>query len=172
MLDLRPYMHPNFMGVDYTTMQQQFINEQAAMFIGGSWEIGLFKEQNKDLDFDIFVAPPSNAGTTPWVSSYNDGNYGVNAKTPYMDAALKFIQFTATREFGQMFTDMLAQLSAVPGVEVRDPILKHVQELSRTATPYIMLLGFRLQAPTGSTVVESALESMLRVSNGSAHDGD
>ncbi len=161
LLELRPYMHPNFMGVDYATMQQLFINEQAAMFIGGAWEIGFFKAQNKDLDFDVFVVPPAKAGQTPWVSSYNDGNYGVYAKTPNPEAALKFIRFTATREFGQMFTDMLAQLSAVPGVEVKDPILKHVQELSRKATPYIMLVGFRWQAPTGSTLLQSALQAMM-----------
>jgi len=161
LLELRPYMHPNFMGVDYATMQQLFISEQAAMFIGGSWEIGFFRAQNRNLDFDIFAAPPLRAGQTPWVSSFNDGNYGINAKTPSMEAALKFIRFTATREFGQMFTDLLAQNSAVPGVVIKDPVLKRVQELNRKATPYIMLVGFRWQAPTGSTLLQSALQAMM-----------
>jgi len=161
LLDLRPYMHPNFMGVDYVTMQQLFINEQAAMFIGGSWEIGFFKAQNKNLDFDVFAGPPLKAGQIPWVSSFNDGNYGINAKTPYMEQALKFIRFTATREFGQMLTDMLAQNSAVPGVVIKDPVLKHVQEMNRKATPYIMLVGFRWQAPTGSTLLQNALQAMM-----------
>lgn len=161
MLELRPYMHQNFMGVDYATMQQLFLNEQAAMFIGGSWEIGFFKAQNKDLDFDVFAVPPLRAGQVPWVSAFNDGNYGVNAKTPSMDAAIKFIRFTATREFGQMFTDMLAQTSAVPGVVIKDSVLRHVQEMGRKATPYIMLVGFRWQAPTGSTLLQSALQAMM-----------
>lgn len=161
MLELRPYLHQNFMGVDYATMQQLFLNEQAAMFVGGSWEIGFFKAQNKDLDFDVFASPPAKAGQVPWVSSFNDGNYGVNAKSANKDAALKFIRFTATREFGQMFTDMLAQTSAVPGVVIKDPILKHVQEMQRKATPYIMLVGFRWQAPTGSTLLQSALQGMM-----------
>lgn len=161
MLELRPYMHPNFMGVDYATMQQLFMNEQAAMFIGGAWEIGFFKAQNKDLAFDVFAAPSAKAGQAPWVSAYNDGNYGIYAMTPNRMAALKFIRFTATKEFGQMFTDLLAQLSAVPGVEVKDPILKHVQELSRKSTPYIMLVGFRWKAPTGSTLLQSALQAMM-----------
>ena len=161
MLELRPYMHQNFMGVDYATMQQLFLSEQAAMFIGGSWEIGFFKAQNKHLDFDVFAAPPLKAGQLPWVSSFNDGKYGVNAKTPYMDAAKKFIRFTASREFGQMFTDMLAQNSAVPGVVIKDPVLKHVQEMNRKATPYIMLVGFRWQAPTGSTLLQNALQAMM-----------
>lgn len=161
MLELRSYMHPSFMGIDYATMQQLFINEQAAMFIGGAWEIGFFKSQNKDLELDVFAAPPAKVGQAPWVSAYNDGNYGINAKTPNLTAALKFIRFTATKEFGQMFTDLLAQLSAVPGVEVTDPILKHVQELSRKSTPYMMLVGFRWQAPTGSTLLQSGLQAMM-----------
>src|SRR3972149_2853194 len=69
MLELRPYMHQSFMGVDYATMQQLFLNEQAAMFIGGSWEIGFFKSQNKNLDFDVFAAPSEKADQIPWVSS-------------------------------------------------------------------------------------------------------
>lgn len=161
LLELRPYMPPTFMGVDYATMQQLFLNEQAAMFIGGSWEIGFFKAQNKALEFDVFASPPVKAGTVPWVSSFNDGNYGINAKTPYMEQAKKFIRFTATREFGQMFTDLLAQMSAVPGVVVKDPVLKHVQEMNRKATPYIMLVGFRWQAPTGSTLLQNALQAMM-----------
>ncbi|MGQ0571120.1 MAG: extracellular solute-binding protein [Armatimonadota bacterium] len=161
MLDLRPYMPQGFMGVDYATMQQLFLNEQAAMFIGGSWEIGFFKAQNKNLDFSVFAAPPQRADQIPWVSSFADGNYGVNAKTPNLEAAIKFIRFTATQEFGQMFTDMLAQTSAVPGVVIKDPALQAVQAMNRKATPYIMLVGFRWQAPTGSTLLQSALQGMM-----------
>ncbi|MGH2426663.1 MAG: hypothetical protein ACRDF1_10355 [bacterium] len=98
------------------------------------------------------------AGTS-W--TYADGNYGIYAKTPYMDAAMKFIRFTATREFGQMFADMLAQASAVPGVVFKDPVLRHVQELARKSTPYVMLVGFRRQAPTGSTLLQSGLQAMM-----------
>jgi len=172
MLDLRPYMPQGFMGVDYATMQQLFLNEQAAMFIGGSWEIGFFKAQNKNLDFSVFAAPPQRADQIPWVSSFADGNYGINAKTPYMEAALKFIRFTATQEFGQMFTDLLAQASPVPGVVIKDPVLQQVQAMNRKATPYIMLVGFRWQAPTGSTLLQSALQGMLAGSITPAQVGD
>lgn len=161
MLELRPYMPTGFMGVDYATMQQMFINEQAAMFIGGSWEIGFFKAQNKNLDFGVFPGPTERADQIPWVSSYADGNYGINAKTANTEAALKFIRFTATLEFGQMFTDLLAQMSAVPGVVVKNPQLQQVQAMNRKATPYIMLVGFRWQAPTGSTLLQSALQGMM-----------
>jgi raffinose/stachyose/melibiose transport system substrate-binding protein len=172
LLDLRPYMPQGFMGVDYPTMQQLFLNEQAAMFIGGSWEIGFFKQQNKNLDFGVFAAPPERADQIPWVSSFADGNYGINAKTPYMDAAMKFIRFTATQEWGQMFTDMLAQISPVPGVVIKDPVLLQVQAMNRKATPYIMLVGFRWQAPTGSTLLQSALQAMMAGQMTPAQVGD
>jgi raffinose/stachyose/melibiose transport system substrate-binding protein len=161
MLELRPYMPQGFMGVDYPTMQQLFLNEQAAMFIGGSWEIGFFKAQNKNLDFGVFALPPEKADQVPWVSSFADGNYGVNAKTQHLDAATKFVRFTATQEFGQMFTDMLAQISAVPGVQIKDPNLQAVQAMNRKSTPYIMLVGFRWQTPTGSTLLQSSLQAMM-----------
>lgn len=172
LLELRPYMPTGFMGVDYATMQQLFINEQAAMFIGGAWEIGFFKAQNKNLEFSVFPGPPEKPDQVPWVSSFADGNYGINAKTPYMEAALKFIRFTATQEFGQMFTDYLAQTSAVPGVVIKDPVLKEVQAMNRKATPYIMLVGFRWQAPTGSTLLQSALQAMLAGTMTPAQVGD
>jgi len=172
MLELRPYMPQGFMGVDYATMQQLFLNEQAAMFIGGSWEIGFFKAQNKNLDFGVFAAPPARAGDIPWVSSFADGNYGINAKTSQMEAALKFIRFTATTEFGQMFTDLLAQASPVPGVVIKDPVLQQVQAMNRKATPYIMLVGFRWQTPTGSTLLANALQAMLAGSMTPAQVGD
>jgi raffinose/stachyose/melibiose transport system substrate-binding protein len=172
MLELRPYMPQGFMGVDYPTMQQLFINEQAAMFIGGIWELGFFKDQNKNLDIDVFPGPPARADQVPWVSSFADGNYGINAKTPYMDAAVKFIRFTATQEFGQMFTDMLKQISAVPGVKMTDPVLQRVQGMNRKATPYIMLVGFRWQTPTGSTLLQSALQAMMAGQMTPAQVGD
>ncbi len=172
MLELRPYMPQGFMGVDYATMQQLFLNEQAAMFIGGSWEIGFFKAQNKNLDFGVFAAPPQRGDQIPWVSSFADGNYGINAKTSHMEAALKFIRFTATQEFGQMFTDLLAQASPVPGVVIKDPVLQQVQAMNRKATPYIMLVGFRWQAPTGSTLLQSALQGMLAGTMTPAQVGD
>ena len=53
MQEIRPYMSQGFMGIAYTDMQQLFINEQAAMFIGGIWELGYFKSQNGSLDIGV-----------------------------------------------------------------------------------------------------------------------
>jgi raffinose/stachyose/melibiose transport system substrate-binding protein len=158
---IRPFMPQNYMGVGYTDMQQLFINEQAAMYVGGIFELGYFQTHNKDLQMGIMPGPVAAASDTPWVSSYDDGNYGVNAKTRSMDVALKFIRFTATREWGQAFTDQLKQISAVPGIQVHDPLLQQAVAYMRHSTPYLMLVGFRWQNPTGSDLIQSDLQGMF-----------
>jgi raffinose/stachyose/melibiose transport system substrate-binding protein len=161
MEEIRPSMPQGFMGVSYTDMQQLFINEQAAMFIGGIWELGYFQSQNSSLDIGVMPGPVAKAGDTPWVSSYDDGNYGVNAKSAHMDLALKFIRFTATKDWGQAFTDQLKQISAGPGVTIHDPQLQQVQMWMRHATPYIMLVGFRWKNPTGSELIQNDLQGLF-----------
>jgi raffinose/stachyose/melibiose transport system substrate-binding protein len=161
MAEIRPYMPQGFMGIAYTDMQQLFVNEQAAMFIGGIWELGYFKSQNSALDVGVMPGPVAREGETPWVSSYDDGNYGVNAKSANLAAALKFIRFTATKEWGQAFTDQLKQISAVPGVAINDPQLKEVQAWMRHATPYLMLVGFRWKTPTGSELIQNDLQGLF-----------
>lgn len=161
MQEIGPYMPSGFMGVSYTDMQQLFINEQAAMFIGGIWELGYFKSQNAALDIGVMPGPVARTGDAPWISSYDDGNYGVNAKSANAALALKFIRFTASREWGQAFTDHLSQISAVPGVVIHDPQLQEVQTWMRHATPYIMLVGFRWKNPTGSELIQNDLQGLF-----------
>lgn len=159
---LTPYMPQGFMGVGYDDMRTLFINEQAAFFIGGSFEIGYFRAQNPKLDFGFMAAPPLVQGGRPWVSSFADGNYSINAKTTHKKEALEFLSFLASKEFGQQFTDKLAQISAVPGVTSKDPVLSQVIELTaKYQTPYLMLVGFRYQNPTGSFLLQNGLQSLL-----------
>ena len=49
--DLMPYLPEDPASVAYTDTQVMFTQEQAAMFLGGSWEAGYFSTTNPDLDF-------------------------------------------------------------------------------------------------------------------------
>ncbi|MBI3961773.1 MAG: extracellular solute-binding protein [Deinococcus sp.] len=161
LLELRPYLAPDFLGVDYTTAQSLFVNELAAMFAGGSWEIANFRRQNPDLTFDIFPGPVLEAGQPHLASSFLDGGYAVNAATPHQAEAVEFVRFLASPEFGQQLTDLLANISPIAGVVPTDPLLQEVAEFNRNATPYVFLVGFRYENPTGSTLVQQALPEML-----------
>ena len=132
-LAVKPYMPPGFMGVGYP-----------------------------DLEFSIFPGLPEAEGETAYISGFCDGSYGMNKDTAHHTAALELLKFIASREFGQRFSDLLAQLSTVPGVEPRDPHQKKFIELSENLTPYIMLVGFRWEKPSGSVVLQSALQEMFQ----------
>lgn len=161
LLELRPYLAPQHEGVDYATAQNLFVNELAAMFIGGSFEIANFRNMNPDLDFNIMAPPAAAEGEPQLVSWFLDGGYAVNADTEHPEEALDFVRFLASAEFGQQFTDLLANISPVPGVTPTDPLLAKVAELNENSTPYIMLVGFRYQEPTGSVLVQERLSSMF-----------
>lgn len=168
LLELRPYMPDNFMGVSYTDMQMMFINEMAGHFIGGSWEAGYFSTQNPDLDFDVFAGPAKSSEDTRYVSTFLDGSFGMSATTKHPDEAATFLRFLASTEAGQYLADNLRQKSDVPGVVFSDPFLEKVGELNADSTPYIMLVGFRYEQPTGSALIQSALQGMLADSIDSA----
>ncbi len=160
--ELTPYMPDLYMGVSYTDMQSSFINEMAGHFIGGSFEAGYFSAQNPKLAYDIFPAPVARKGDTPYVSVYADGNFSINAASKNKDAAAKFVRFLASKATGDVFITDLKQVSAVPGVDTSaSPYISKVLTLQKNATPYLMLVGFRYQQPTGSVLIQSGLQGML-----------
>lgn len=161
LLELRPYLAPQYQGVDYATSQNLFVNELAGMFIGGSFEIANFRNMNPDLNFNVMAPPSAEADEPQLVSWFLDGGYAVNADTDHPEEALDFVRFLASPEFGQQFTDLLANISPIPGVAPTDPLLARVAELNEQSTPYIMLVGFRYQEPTGSVLVQERLSGMF-----------
>lgn len=162
MLELRPYLPDSYMGVDYTDMQMMFAQELAGMMLAGSYELGTFADMNPDLRVGAFPVPPKEAGQQPAVSIYVDGSYGVNAATQHPEAALEFVRFLASREYGQMFTDTLKQISAVPGTEPQDEALAEIVGLMENyGTPYLMLTAFRFGQPSGSTLLQNELQGIF-----------
>jgi len=162
MLELRPYLPDQYMGVGYTDMQMMFAQEMAAMFLAGIYELGTLAQMNPDLEVGLFVVPGETADQPKYITMYVDGSYGINAATKHQEAALEFIRFLATKEYGTMFTNTLQQLSAVPGVEPDSELLAEVVALmEECATPYLMLTAFRYGQPSGSTLLQNELQGVF-----------
>ena len=160
--ELTPYMPDLYMGVSYTDMQSSFINEMAGHYIGGSFEAGYFSSQNPSLEYDVFPAPVAKKGDKPYVSVYADGNFSMNAGSKNKAAAAKWIRFLASKATGDVFIKDLKQVSAVPGVDTSSsPYITKVLSLQKYNTPYIMLVGFRYQQPTGSVLIQAALQGFM-----------
>lgn len=157
--ELREFLPQGHEGIDYATMQQLFTSGTAAMFVGGSWEIAGFRDAG--VSFDIMPGPSARAGGPRMVSTWLDGGYAVNSASENKDAALEFIRFTATRDFGQMLTDKLANVAAVDGAVSSDPLLAKISGFHAESTPYIMLVGYRFKKPTGSTLLQNGLQELM-----------
>jgi len=66
-----------------------------------------------------------------------------------------------------MFTNSLSQISPVPGVEADPnevPVLSQFTSMTAEypTTPYIMLVGFRWDQPTGSVALQNSLQGMMQ----------
>jgi len=155
------YFAPNFTGVDYASSQQLFVAGRAAMFAGGSFEVANFKSQNPGLDLGVFASPVGKAGDERLVARYYDGGYAVNAKSDKKDAALKFVRFLATPEYGTLFTNQLKNLSPIKGIKIEDPLTQEVAKLADDSMSYLMLVHFRYQEPSGSVLLQSNVQKML-----------
>jgi raffinose/stachyose/melibiose transport system substrate-binding protein len=159
--DLQPYLPPSVTAVSYADSQALFINELAAMFPGGSWEGAYFRSENPDLDLGVFTVPAK--GTDARMASwFVDGAWAATTSTDDEEAALAFIDWLGSPEFGQAFTDELAQISPIAGVTPTDPLLNDIVSLwNEASTDYMLLVHFRYGTPSGTTVIGEDIQKLF-----------
>ena len=161
LLEVRDFLPRGYTGIDYASAQQLFLSGRAAMFAGGSWEIANFRRQQPDLNFDIFASPATAAGEQQLVSTFFDGGYAVNAASEHQEEALEFIRFTATKEFGDKLVAKLGNISPIPDVTIEDELLSKVSAFNQNSVSYLMLVHFRYEEPSGSTLLQQEVQRMM-----------
>jgi len=155
------YFPDGFIGLDYPSAQQLFSSGLAAMFVGGSYELATFRNLNADLEMGVFAAPGETAEDDKLVGLYFDGGYAVNAAGANKEAAMVFLNYLASQEFGQAFADTLSNISTIPGVTFQDPLLAEVNELNQSSIPYLMLAHFRYGEPSGSVLIQAEMQRLF-----------
>jgi raffinose/stachyose/melibiose transport system substrate-binding protein len=134
--DLVPYFEHNYTAVGTAGNEQEEALGlgRAAMIFDGIWAVPMILQYNKNLQLGEFLAPPSSEATIstlpkptaywtrkPQVFWYVDGDFALNShisSKAEAAAALKVIQFTATPEFGRLFTDIAGEISPISGVTI------------------------------------------------------
>jgi raffinose/stachyose/melibiose transport system substrate-binding protein len=163
--DLAKYMPKNVTGVAQTDAQTLFSAEKAAMIPGGSFDLSVFQKANPAMKIGIFQVPPapgSPSGSTATTAGWADGNFAVSAKSKHPNEATELVTWMTSKDFGQMVTDEIKQISAVPGVEPSDPLLKQMsQNYASSGSPYLLLTDFRYGAPSGTELLGKGLQEML-----------
>jgi raffinose/stachyose/melibiose transport system substrate-binding protein len=162
MKSLTAYMPEMYMGIAYEDMRANFFNEIAGHLVAGSYEAAYFRTQNPSLDFDVFAIPGEKATDPAYVSVYADMNFAMNAASKNKEAAVKFLRFLSTKEFGGAIVKEMKMVTSVPGVDAsQEPFIARVLELQKNATPFLFLVGFRYQQPTGSSLWQAAAQGVM-----------
>lgn len=161
--ELMPYLPDQAVGVDYNDSRTLFASERAAIFIGGSFEVGFWRSDAPDIEVGAFRIPaapdwPSEAVTPGYV----DGSYGVSAASDQPEEAMALVEWMGSEEFGQLFVDEIAQLSAVPGLEPQDELLREIASLYEEApSPYLLLTDFRYGDPWGTDLMGGGIQQLM-----------
>lgn len=124
---LLPYFPAQIGGVSNADAAAMLGSGAAAMFPGGTWELAGLKDLDPDFEIGVFTLPSANptADANPaW--GYEDGSFALSAMAENPEGATKLLNWMATLEFGQLFTDILYQPSSVLGAESADPVLQQM----------------------------------------------
>ncbi len=89
----------SFTSADYGAAQNLFLQEQAAMFYMGAWEVGMASNQDnsesfrKNVDLVPFPVVEEGKGKITDVCAWNGGGYSVSASSSVKDEALKLLNY-------------------------------------------------------------------------------
>ncbi|UYZ13237.1 extracellular solute-binding protein [Brevibacillus sp. WF146] len=161
MQELAPFFPPDFVGIDDKDAQALFYTGKAAMYINGSYRLETFEKQNPDMPLDVIPSLAKEKGGDTPIVNWVDGSYGVVKASRHPEEAKLFMEFLASREFGQLFSDELNRVSPIPGVTPKHPLVQKMTQLSETSmVPFLMLVHFGEGTPTTKTAFEDSLQGM------------
>lgn len=158
------FINDSAMADDYGAMRTAVAMGDSAMMIDGAWSTGPASpmyEVNPDLKLGFFPVPGANAK----VYAFGDGTYLVNANSSNLEAAQKVLEFTATKEFAELFVKHVGELPAWGGeYMVEDPRLKEVATMvatdSAVPTPFFSY-ALNKGEPSYGSLVADGYQAML-----------
>jgi len=166
MKELQEFFPDMYQGIDYVTMQQMFGTGNAAMFMGGSWEIGIFEDlSDTGLDkFGYFAPPVAKKGDTLQYCFHVDAGIAMNKNTKYPEEAKLYMKWLASPEYAQLFMDELPGFfSYTPGnYALNNDLAKQMQGYVSKSVPTVRTVWEKLsaQSPSGNELVGEAIQAM------------
>lgn len=158
------YINDSAMADDYGAMRTSVAMGESAMMLDGGWSMGPSSPMyqiNPDLKLGFFPVPGPNGK----VYAFGDGTYLLNANSANAADAQKVLDFTATKEFAELFVKNVGELPAYGGAyTVDDPLLKSVAEAvatnASTQTPFFAY-ALNSGQPSYGSLEQAAYEKVL-----------
>lgn len=160
--ELEKFFPKDFIAIEDESAQTLLYTEEAAMYINGEHRLGTFESTAPDLPIGVIPGLAASEGEDPTVTTWVDGSYAAVKNSEHQEEALLFMEFLASKEFGQIFTEEANRLSAIDGVVPEHPLVKEIADASsKSATPYLMLVHFGEGETTTKTIFENALQGLF-----------
>jgi raffinose/stachyose/melibiose transport system substrate-binding protein len=155
----------NLAELDYSAMQQMFGSGNAAMFIGGSWEISEYEELGSNSSQIDWFAPPVVADGDKQQYCFHVDADGVNKNSKNIEASLTYIKWISGSEYAHAIMDeLLGFFSYTPrNVYLDNPLTKKIFDASATADITVRLMCEKLstQSPSGSKLMTETLNEIM-----------
>lgn len=158
------YINASAMADDYGAMRTSVAMGESAMMLDGIWSTGPTSpmyEIDPELKLGFFPVPGENGK----VYAFGDGTYLVNATSANAAEAQKVLDFTATKEFAELFVANVGELPAYGGAyAVENPLLKEVAAAvatnSAAPTPFFAY-ALNKGEPSYGTLVAEGYQALL-----------
>jgi raffinose/stachyose/melibiose transport system substrate-binding protein len=163
---LKPYFPKGYESIDYVTMQQLFGARKAVMFIGGSWELGLFEDLGLDpKTIGWFPPPVAKEGDRLQYCFQVDAGVAINKATKHPKEALEYIEWISGPEFAKAIMDEIPgffSFTTIP-VKLANPLAQDMFDTVLGADNTVRTTCEKLssQSPSGNSLMGYALSGML-----------
>lgn len=163
--DLKIYYQKDFVANSTEEMDAGFAMGQATMVFYGIWGGTNWKTLNPNFNYGYFPVPPTSKSVPARAYVYMDGSYGLNPASKHQEEALKVLKFTATPEYGTIFSKNTGEMTAVVGAELPkdNPILVECYDLAtKIGAKNIYWVGspFERGRPTVYNVLSEFMQAM------------
>jgi raffinose/stachyose/melibiose transport system substrate-binding protein len=146
--DWKPFLPAGQEAIAYADMTQLFTLGKAAILPDGSWNIN--QVTSTGLNVGVFGPPPVEAGGQRYLQEMPDMAIGINAKSPNIEAAKVFLEWTATAEFQQLYASTAPGFFAMSDLPIAydNPLAQAFADLKTGALLTPRLALDRLSAGT------------------------
>ena len=101
--DLAPYLPNSPETLSALMSREHFLQGQAVMFMGGSWDIIKLEKEKPDFKWSVF-AVPAPAGQPEYITYHSDFGVALNAASKHKAAAKVFLEWLTKPQTAALFS--------------------------------------------------------------------
>ncbi|MGI5977478.1 MAG: ABC transporter substrate-binding protein [Candidatus Limivicinus sp.] len=163
------YMPENYEGVSYLDNVQMFAMGQAAIYPGGSFDVGFIESQGIDFEMGVFAPPVVNSGDTRWTSMNGGAGLGINAASEHKEEAYTYINWLLGEKgqimIGNGAPGLFPCASNVDASKMEDPIIGEMMGFGgENGGDYTISWCMKLNGgnPTATALADENISLMLQ----------